>query len=95
MAKFSLGRCVATPGCLAALAATGESPTKFLAKHASGDWGVMSASDKRANDAALLDGGRIFSGYLLADGTKIWVITEATDDAGVRGSTCLLLPDEY
>lgn len=95
MAKFQLGRPVATPGALAAMANTGESPAKFLALHVSGDWGVMSADDKRANERALEDGSRIFSAYLLADQTKIWVITEATDDAGSRGSTCILLPEEY
>ena len=88
--KFSLGRTVATPGALEVLAANKQSPAEFLARHASGDWGDLCEEDKRLNDEALLDGSRILSSYTLANGEKLWAISEAD-----RSSTCLLLLSEY
>jgi len=35
------------------------------------------------------------SAYFLPDETKLWIITEATDDAGNRVATTFLLTDEY
>jgi hypothetical protein len=62
-----------------------------LARHASGDWGLVDASDKRANDdRALIEGTRLLSAYELANGTRIWIITEAD-----RAATTVLLPAEY
>ncbi len=92
---FELGRLVATPGALAALEASGQTPDFFLAKHASGDWGDVSPGDAALNDAAVRDGSRIFSAYRTLRGTKLWVITEAEGDGGKRASTCVLLPEEY
>ena len=89
-AKFPLGQIVATPGALDAFEKAGQSPTGFLKRHVSGDWGDLCDEDKQTNEDALSDGGRIFSAYHLSDGTKIWVITEAD-----RSSSCLLLPSEY
>lgn len=88
---FPLGRCVATPGAIAALAATGQTPSEFLMRHQTGDYGCVDDDDKRANDEAVQCGERVFSAYMLNDGqTKLWCISEAD-----RSSTCLLLPDEY
>lgn len=89
-AKFNLGRNIATPGALEALENTGQSATTFLTRHVAGDKGDLCDEDKRTNEQALIDGGRIFSAYHLKDGTKIWIITEAD-----RSSTCVLLPSEY
>jgi hypothetical protein len=61
----------------------------ILARHASGDWGVVGAADARANDEALTDGTRVLSVYVV-DGVRLWVITEAD-----RSSTTILLPEEY
>lgn len=93
--RFSLGTIVATPGALAALQHAHQSPQELLRRHVSGDWGDLDAEDKQANEAALLDGSRIFSAYLLKTSDKIWVITEAESDNGQRASTCLLLPEDY
>ena len=93
--KFSLGQIVATPGCLHVLEGAGQTPTDFLQRHASGDWGDLDDEDKRANEQALVNGGRIFSAYHTTTKTKLWVITEGTDGSGIRQSTCLLLPSEY
>lgn len=88
--RFPLGQMVATPGALDALLRVNATPLMFLARHLRGDWGDLSAADRRANDAAIADGTRILSAYTLADGGRIWVITEAD-----RSSTCVLLPEEY
>jgi hypothetical protein len=88
--RFSLGQLVATPGALDALTRTGENPLRYLARHATGDWGDVGADDHAANDRALVDGERLLSAYRLADGTRIWIITEAD-----RSVSTLLLPEEY
>jgi len=88
--KFSLGTIVATPGALAAITATGETPVQFIARHHAGDWGELGEEDRQENELSLQKGFRLLSAYHLKDGTKIWVITEAD-----RSSTCLLLPSEY
>jgi hypothetical protein len=98
---FKPGRIVATPGALDALERSGQSVWVFLSRHLAGDWGVVDAEDKAANDDALRDGSRLLSAYLL-DGhgddeerTKIWLLTEAADDHGNREATTALLPEEY
>ena len=96
MPQFKLGQVVATPGALEALQRAGQVPWDFLSRHVAGDWGIVDDEDKAANDAALKDGTRILSAYVLKDGqTKLWIITEATDDSGLRAATTLLLPSEY
>jgi hypothetical protein len=93
---FTLGKVLATPGAIEALAQTGQSPWELLSRHLGGDWGTVDAGDKAANEQALRDGSRILSSYLLNDGvTKIWLITEAEGDNGQRAATTLLLPNEY
>ena len=93
--KFTLGQIVATPGALEALQRNHTTAFDFLRRHASGDWGVLDAEDKQANEDALTSGARLMSAYILPDETKVWVITEAEDDSGNRLATTLLLPDEY
>jgi len=90
-----LGQIVATPGALDALAAADTSPSTLLRRHASGDWGDLDAHDRAANVQALRDGARLLSAYVVAEGVKIWIITEATDEDGHRAATTLLLPKEY
>ena len=93
--KFTPGQVVATPGVLRALESAGEVSSTFLVRHLSGDWGDVDTHDHRANEQALKDGSRIFSVYHLKDRTKIYIITEAVNDASTRASTCVMLPDEY
>lgn len=88
--RFSLGRLLCTPGAIVALEESRQSAMEFLARHAAGDWGDLCDEDKKLNDQAALDGGRLFSAYTLKTGTKIWVIT-----ASDRSSTCTLSPSEY
>ena len=87
---FLLGQIVATQGALEVLEASHQSPSEFLARHAKGDWGELSADDIAENEFSLKNGFRLLSSYLTASGQKLWVITEED-----RSSTTLLLPDEY
>ncbi|MEJ7595774.1 MAG: hypothetical protein WKF77_30045 [Planctomycetaceae bacterium] len=87
---FPLGKIVATPGAIEVLEKAGQSPSLFLDRHCSGDWGDCDKADKAENDLSVREGFRIFSVYRTSTGVKIWIITEAD-----RSSTCILLPDEY
>jgi hypothetical protein len=93
--KFSLGRIVATSGALEALATAGQSAVEFLARHVSGDWGELDSEDKSLNDAAVIEGSRILSAYKTREGERIWIITEAVNDVGLRYASTILLPEEY
>ena len=90
VSRFPLGQVVATPGALAAFAATGESLLAFLRLHAMGLWGELDPEDVRENEFSLINGGRLLSAYSLTDGTRFWIITEAD-----RSATTFLLPEEY
>ncbi|MCH7989174.1 MAG: hypothetical protein IID46_08480 [Planctomycetes bacterium] len=94
--KFPLGSVVATPGALAELEKSGQTPLEFIERHSLGDWGdELCEEDRRLNDEALVDGSRLLSAYKLKTDVKIWVITEAADEDGNRAVTTVLLPDEY
>lgn len=93
--KFVLGQILATPGALEALEASSQQPLELLARHVSGDWGDLCEDDRQLNDDSLIDGSRILSAYHTKRGVKLWVITEATDEAGHRSATTILLPEEY
>ena len=80
---------------LEAIQASGQTPAFFLDKHAAGDWGEVCKGDAALNDQALLDGERLVSAYRTLKGVKLWVITEATDDDGIRASTSIILPEQY
>lgn len=101
--KFSLGRVVVTTIALDALAKPypgGEIGfvSAMLARHLSGDWGVICDEDKASNDEALEHGSRILSAYPIDPSrpsigfgeNTLWIITEAD-----RSSTTILLPTEY
>ena len=90
LARFPLGRVVATPGALKALEQANENPFEFLARHQAGDWGELCEEDKKENEFSIQNGFRILSAYRTRNNTKIWVITEAD-----RSATTLLLPEEY
>jgi hypothetical protein len=103
--RFDPGQVVATPAALALLEKHGINPLLLLGRHLSGDWGELSADDRLSNDAALVDGGQIFSSYLIVpsgcggvdadDAVQVWIITDAKDDEGRRRSTCLMTPRGY
>lgn len=87
---FPLGRIVATPGALEALAQAGQSAHEFLTKCAHGEWGELSDEDWRANNFAVTRPLRLLSAYRLRTGETLWILSEAD-----RSATTLLLPAEY
>lgn len=89
---FNSGQLVATPGALQVLQELDI--IQVLGWHVTGAWEEMEAQDRAANEQALQDGSRIFSSFDV-NGQKIWVITEAVNDDGIRASTCIMLPEDY
>jgi len=89
-ALFPLGRTFLTIGAEEALEESNQQPQEFLALHQSGNWGDVCESDKKENEFSLANGFRLLSAYKTANGTKLWVISEAN-----RSSTTILLPSEY
>jgi hypothetical protein len=87
---FNLGQLVATPGALAALEKSGQSPMDFISRHVTGDWGELSEDDRKENLFSLENGFRLLSSYKTDAGDRLWVITESS-----RSHTTLLLPEEY
>jgi hypothetical protein len=84
--RFPLGKTCATPDALA----LGIDLASYMRRHHCGDWGDLDAEDKLANENSLNDGTRILSCYQVGGGRRIHIITEAG-----RGSTTILLPEEY
>ena len=60
---FDLGQLVATPGALAALEKSGQSPMDFLSRHVTGDWGEIPEEDRKENQFSLEEGFRLMSSY--------------------------------
>jgi hypothetical protein len=87
---FDLGQLVATPGALAALEKSGQSPMDFLSRHVTGDWGEIPEEDRNENQFSLEKGFRLMSSYRTTANDVVWVITESS-----RSHTTLLLPSEY
>jgi hypothetical protein len=90
LARFPLGRVVATPGALKALEEANQNAFEFLKRHQAGDWGDLCEEDKDENEFSVRNGFRILSAYRTRNDVKIWVITEAD-----RSATTVLLPHEY
>ena len=89
-ARFGLGQIVATPGALRTLEEHRVDALQLLRRHVTGDWGDLDEHDRRENELSVDRCLRILSSYRIADGVKIWIITEAD-----RSATTLLLPEEY
>ena len=90
--KFSPGRLVWTKNIndfVAENTQFAKFVTDSLARHCNGDWGDLSAEDKKENDFSLDKHLRLFSVYKLGK-VSIWVITEAD-----RSTTTILFPSEY
>lgn len=88
---FSLGTVVATPGALDLMDRNAVNATHLLEKHQCGHWGeTLTPEDAQANDAAVKNGGRILSAFILPDGEKIWIISEWD-----RSVTTILRPEDY
>jgi len=88
IAKFRLGRIVATPNVLQSI--TEQDILIAIQRHQAGDWGELESTDRKANDRALADNTRILSAYNSGNGIRFWIITEAD-----RSITTVLLPQDY
>lgn len=87
---FPLGEVFLTIGAKEALEESNQLPNEFLARHQTGDYGLVCKDDWEENELSAKEGFRILSAYRTLQDVKIWVITEAD-----RSSTTILLPDEY
>lgn len=85
--RFPLGRLIITTNASEQLPL--QAVNAALARHASGDWGELSASDAKQNAYALIHGSRLFSVYASSAG-RFWIITEAD-----RSATTILMPEDY
>ena len=88
LAKFLLGRIVATPHALEVISP--EEITAAITRHQAGNWGHVDEHDREANERALLEGTRLLSAYHSTTGARFWLITEAD-----RRITTVLLPEDY
>ena len=88
IARFKVGRIVATPSALAQLSS--EDILIGVRRHQSGDWGDLQDDDLAGNASALVEGRRIMSLYTTANGKQFWIITE-----GDRSTTTIALPEDY
>jgi len=73
---FPLGRIVIQPPAAVLMTMLDINPASLLLRHATGDWGDAGEDQKRTNDEAVREGGRILSAY----GTgrrRLYVQTEA------------------
>ena len=93
---FGLGRLLATPAALDVLLKAQCHPAELLQRHQCGDWGELCMSDQQANMDALVTGARLLSVYKVGSGIRIYVVTEAVNDATQRRDcTTTLLPQEW
>lgn len=93
MKKFDPGKIVVTRGVSNVLDENEEFSRHVrlsLMRHLAGDWGGLCDEDRVLNEAALLDGERLFSVYTKEGVPPIWIITECD-----RSVTTILFPDEY
>jgi hypothetical protein len=88
IAKFRLGRIVATPNALSRL--SNEDILLALKRHQAGDWGDVDDHDHQENELSLKEGFRLLSVYHSVQRVKFWIITEAD-----RSVTTLLMPEDY
>ena len=87
-ALFTLGEIKIKPRAALLLENTRTNPASLLLRHVTGDWGEVGNDQRRVNDEAVREGGRILSAY--GEGKKrIWVMTEAD-----RSITTILSGDE-
>lgn len=102
---FNLGHILITEEASKALQRSGTTSEELLLRHQRGDWGNVdnlraSANNRAIKDGVLIEGERVFSGYLLPRGVEIWVITEPSRSVWVvpqtdQTATTVLLPQEY
>jgi hypothetical protein len=79
-ALFTLGQIVIRPRAAILLQNTGTNPASLFLRHVTGDWGDVGNDQRRANEQAIREGGRILSAYGHGN-LRLYVITEADRSA--------------
>ncbi len=75
-ALFTLGEIVIRPRAALLLQNLAMNPASLFLRHVTGNWGDVSNDQRRVNEEAVREGGRILSAY--GEGIRrIYVITEA------------------
>jgi hypothetical protein len=75
-ALFTLGEIVIRPRAALLLQNLRINPASLFFRHVTGDWGDVSNDQRRANEEAVREGGRVLSAYRQGN-MRIYVITEA------------------
>ena len=75
-ALFTLGEIVIEPQAEQSMRMQGINPASLLLRHVTGDWGEASDDQKRTNDQAVREGGRILSVYGHGK-RRLYVMTQA------------------
>lgn len=88
--RIDIGRVVATPGALRAIATDGASVTELLRRHRAGDQGDRMGTAAWEQERSLSGHYGPLSAFTTRSGERILVITDP--DAG---TTTLLLAEEY
>ena len=86
--KFDPGQMVDTIGVLD-LVRRGFELQTLLARHLAGDWGNVTEANRRENDHALAQGGRLVSAYDV-EGRRVFIVTDAD-----RTLTKALLSEDF
>ena len=83
-ALFTLGEIVITPEAQRLMTMLSINPASLLLRHVTGDWGDASDEQKRTNEEAIREGGRVLSVYG-SGRRRLYVITN-----GERSTTTIL-----
>jgi hypothetical protein len=75
-ALFTLGEIVITQRAAILMQNVRMNPASLFLRHVVGDWGDVSADQRRTNEEAVREGGRILSAYGRGN-LRLYVITEA------------------
>lgn len=88
-ARFPLGQLVATSGAVTSVSEAEMGAA--LARHQTGDWGLVDEEDWTANDRALKKGTRLLSAYRTKAGVRYWINAYSHKiDNLVSGSTAMI-----
>jgi hypothetical protein len=79
-ALFTLGEIVIRPRAALLMQNLRINPASLFLRHVTGDWGDVSDDQRRVNEEAVREGGRILSAYGQGN-MRIYVITEADRSA--------------
>jgi len=86
--RFSAGRVTASPAVLKIISK--KELVDAVIRHQRGDWGLVDAALRQANEMVIHDEGRLVSAYTNMAQIEFWIITDYD-----RAATNVFLPSEY